>query len=34
MMSDGSVTAEAQYWSEGMTEWRSITELTDGVVGV
>jgi membrane associated rhomboid family serine protease len=32
MMSDGSVTAEAQYWSEGMTEWRSITELTDGVV--
>jgi rhomboid family protein len=32
MMADGSVTAEAQYWSEGMTEWRSISELTDGVL--
>jgi hypothetical protein len=32
MMGDGSVTGDAQYWSEGMTEWRSITELTDGVV--
>ena len=32
MLTDGSVTGDAQYWSEGMTEWRSITELTDGVV--
>lgn len=32
MMADGSVTSEAQYWSEGMTEWRSITELTDGAL--
>jgi membrane associated rhomboid family serine protease len=31
MMADGSVTPEAQYWSEGMTEWRSIAELADGV---
>jgi membrane associated rhomboid family serine protease len=32
MMAEGSVTAEAQYWSEGMTEWRNIMELTEGVV--
>jgi hypothetical protein len=32
MMSEGRVTGEALYWSEGMTEWRSISELTDGVV--
>jgi hypothetical protein len=32
MMSEGRITNEAQYWSEGMTEWRSIAELTDGVV--
>ena len=30
MLSEGSVTSDAQYWSEGMTEWRSVTELTDG----
>lgn len=32
MMSEGRVTDQALYWSEGMTEWRSISELTDGVV--
>jgi rhomboid family protein len=32
MMADGSVTPEAQYWSEGMTEWRSISEVTTGVL--
>jgi Uncharacterized membrane protein (homolog of Drosophila rhomboid) len=32
MMADGSVTSDAQYWSEGMTDWRSIAELADGVV--
>jgi hypothetical protein len=32
MMADGSVTPEAQYWSEGMTEWRGISELTGGVM--
>lgn len=32
MMADGSVIPEAQYWSEGMSEWRNITELTDGAV--
>jgi hypothetical protein len=31
-MSEGRVTSQAQYWSEGMTEWRSISELTNGVV--
>lgn len=31
MLSEGSVTAEAQYWSEGMTEWRNVMELTNGV---
>jgi len=31
MMAEGSVTADAQYWSEGMTEWRSVSELTDRV---
>lgn len=34
MMADGSVTPEAQYWSEGMTEWRNVTELMGGVVGI
>jgi hypothetical protein len=32
MMSEGRVTSQAQYWSQGMTEWRSISELTNGVV--
>jgi len=32
MVSQGAVTSQAQYWSEGMTEWRSISELSDGVV--
>lgn len=32
MLADGSVTLEAQYWSEGMTDWRSVTELAGGVV--
>jgi membrane associated rhomboid family serine protease len=32
MMSEGRVTSQALYWSEGMTEWRSISELTDRVV--
>jgi hypothetical protein len=32
MMAEGSVTTEAQYWSEGMTEWRNISELMDRVV--
>jgi membrane associated rhomboid family serine protease len=27
MVAQGSVTSEAQYWSDGMTEWRSIAEL-------
>jgi rhomboid family protein len=28
MVAQGSVTNQAQYWSEGMTEWRSVAELT------
>ncbi len=32
MISEGRVTSQALYWSEGMTEWRSISELTDRVV--
>jgi rhomboid family protein len=32
MMSEGRVTSQALYWSEGMTEWRNIAELTEGVV--
>jgi hypothetical protein len=32
MLTQGSVTNQAQYWSEGMTEWRSITELADSIV--
>ena len=31
MMTEGRVTSQALYWSEGMTEWRSIAELTDRV---
>src|SRR5258706_3013737 len=27
MVSQGAVTSQALYWSEGMTEWRSISEL-------
>lgn len=32
MLALGSVTNQALYWSEGMTEWRSVSELADGVV--
>ena len=32
MVSQGAVTSQALYWSEGMNEWRSISELSDGVV--
>jgi membrane associated rhomboid family serine protease len=32
MMSEGRVANQALYWSEGMTEWRNISELMDGVV--
>lgn len=28
MLAAGIVPAEAQYWSEGMTEWRSVAELS------
>lgn len=27
MLADGSVVSEAQYWSEGMSEWRNVAEL-------
>jgi membrane associated rhomboid family serine protease len=27
MLAEGSVTSDAQYWSEGMPEWRSVSEL-------
>ena len=30
MVSQGSVGGQALYWSEGMTEWRSVSELADG----
>ena len=33
MVSEGTVSSQALYWSEGMTEWRSISELADGVAG-
>jgi membrane associated rhomboid family serine protease len=32
MLSQGTVPPEAVYWSEGMTEWRSVSELAEGVV--
>jgi rhomboid family protein len=32
MISEGRVTSQALYWSDGMAEWRSISELTDRVV--
>jgi len=32
MMSEGRVTSQALYWSKGMMEWRSISEVTGGVV--
>ncbi len=31
MLSQGTVTSQNLYWSEGMTEWRSVSELADGV---
>ncbi len=31
MVSQGAVTSQALYWSEGMTEWRSVSELAGGV---
>jgi len=34
MLVEGSVSQVALYWSEGMTEWRSIAELADGVPAV
>jgi membrane associated rhomboid family serine protease len=34
MLAEGSVSLEALYWSEGMTEWRNIAELADRVPGV
>ncbi len=30
MLADGSVTSEAQYWMDGMSEWRSVSELAEG----
>ena len=31
MLSQGTLSTQAQYWSEGMTEWRSVSELSGGV---
>jgi len=33
MLADGSVISEAQYWSEGMAEWRNIMELMQVTLG-
>lgn len=33
MLAQGSVTSDAQYWSEGMPEWRSVAELTRVTAG-
>ena len=31
MLAQGTLSSQAQYWSEGMAEWRSVSELGDGV---
>jgi hypothetical protein len=30
MLADRSIISDAQYWSEGMPEWRSVSELAEG----